>query len=512
MPNLFAHLVLYSFPLVVLVLFKRLPRHEALIWSVLGGYLFLPEQTGIDLPLLPELNKVLIPSLTAAILCLVLPDATAMPRRRSHARETTETSGPDRQRSVIATLCVIILLLLPIATMQTNQEPVIAGSRFISGLREYDIFSMALNTGVMLLPFLLARRYLASQEAQLALLRALVIGGLIYSLLILVEVRLSPQLNRWIYGFHAHSFAQHIRNGGFRPMVFIQHGLRVGIFILMGVFAAGILWRFGKAASHDVAPVASSRDKLGPARKRPYLLWCGWLFVVLFLSKTLGAFLIALVLLPVVLFLKARTQVLVAAVIAGIVILYPTLRQTNLLPIAAVQDLALSISVERAGSFNFRLDNEETLLARADTKPFFGWGGWGRSRIYDEFSGRDLSVTDGAWVIVFGVSGWVGYLATFGLLTWPIFMLVRKRKSINLVTSGLTLILAGNLVDLIPNSSLTPLTWLIAGTVLGALEMTRQTKNKENGSLRLQRQMRQPAKTQRQVLSTTRRPAARNAR
>jgi hypothetical protein len=510
MPNLFAHLVLYSFPLVVLVLFKRLPRHEALIWSILGGYLFLPEQTGIDLPLLPELNKVLIPSLTAAILCLVLPDATAMPRRRSQARETTEKGERDRQRSVIATLCVVILLLLPIATMQTNQDPVIVGPRFIPGLREYDIFSMALSTAVMLLPFLLARRYLASQKAQLALLRALVVGGLVYSVMILVELRLSPQLNRWIYGFHAHSFAQHVRNGGFRPMMFLEHGLRVGIFILMGVFAAGILWRFGQAAGSDAAPVAGRRNKRGPASNQQYLLWCGWLFVVLFLSKTLGAFLIALVLLPIVLLLKARTQILVAAVIAAMVILYPSLRQTNLLPISAVQDLASSISAERSQSFNFRLDNEEILLARADTKPFFGWGGWGRSRIYDAFSGRDISVTDGTWVIVFGVSGWIGYLATFGLLTLPIFMLVRKRRSVNLVTSGLTLILAANLVDLIPNSSLTPLTWMIAGTVLGALEMTRQTEIKGNGAPRLQRQMQ--TQTQRRVLTTTRRPPARNAR
>lgn len=513
MPNLFAQLVLYSFPLVALILFKRLPRHEALIWSILGGYLFLPEQTGIDLPLLPELNKVLIPSLTAGAMCLLLPDATSAPLRRGQSRKTTKEPAPDRQRSVIVTLLLITLILLPIATFQTNQEPVIAGPRFIPSLREYDIFSMMLNTAVMLLPFLLARRYLATQDAQLALLRALVVGGLIYSLLILVEVRLSPQLNRWIYGFHAHSFAQHIRNGGFRPMVFIEHGLRVGLFILMGVFAAGILWRFNKNAEPEPArQVSGGRIDRQQVRKPPYLLWCGWLFVILYLSKTLGAFLIALVLLPVVLFLKPRMQLLVAIVIAGMVLLYPSLRQTNLLPISAVQELASSISAERAGSFNFRLDNEEILLERASIKPLFGWGGWGRSRVFDAFTGRDISVTDGTWVIIFGISGWIGYIATFGLLTWPTFMLVRRREPITLVTSGLTLILAANLVDLIPNSSLTPLTWMVAGTVLGALETKSQTKTKTAVAKRSIPQPPQMPKTRRHSFITTRRPPARNTR
>ena len=261
-----------------------------------------------------------------------------------------------------------------------------------------------------------------------------------------------------------------------------------------------------------MTPVAGRRSSSGKVRKAPYLLWCGWLFVILFLSKTLGAFLIALVLLPVVLFFKARTQILVAAAIAGMVLLYPTLRQANVLPIGAVQDLASSISADRAASLNTRLENEETLLARANVKPLFGWGGWGRSRIFDQFSGRDLSITDGTWVIAFGVSGWVGYLATFGLLTWPTFMLVRRRGAVNLVTSGLTLVLASNLVDLIPNSSLTPLTWTLAGSVLGGLEVMKRTRQEADRSPRLRREAAPQAKTQRQALITSRRTTARNLR
>ena len=81
MPNIFASLVLYSYPLVVFLLFRRLDRPQALIWSIMAGYLFLPEQTGIDLPLLPALDKTLIPSLSAAVMCLDLPERPGGSRR-----------------------------------------------------------------------------------------------------------------------------------------------------------------------------------------------------------------------------------------------------------------------------------------------------------------------------------------------------------------------------------------------------------------------------------------------
>ena len=63
MSNAFASIVLYGWPLVVLMLFRLLPRTEAIIWSVLGGYLFLPLGTGFDLPLIPVVDKNAVPAL-----------------------------------------------------------------------------------------------------------------------------------------------------------------------------------------------------------------------------------------------------------------------------------------------------------------------------------------------------------------------------------------------------------------------------------------------------------------
>ena len=146
-----AQLILYGYPLVVLMMFQRLSRHEALIWSILCGYLFLPERIGIDLPLLPQLNKVLIPSFTAGLMCLLLPDADGL--KKNHRRSTRATALKDasdntaspRRGSAMANICLLVIFLVPIGVFATNTEAVVYGPRRIEGVRPYDIFSMILN-------------------------------------------------------------------------------------------------------------------------------------------------------------------------------------------------------------------------------------------------------------------------------------------------------------------------------------------------------------------------------
>ena len=461
MPNLFASLVLYSYPLVVFLLFRRLDRPQALIWSIMAGYLFLPEQTGIDLPLLPALDKTLIPSLSAAVMCLILPERQAGSRRAATRVEAQGRMSHAVRGDKLADLCILVLFAVPVAIYATNTDPVIAGPRLIAGLRPYDIFSMMLGTGVTLLPFLLSRRYLNTPEAQLSLLRAFVAAGLVYAVLILIEVRLSPQLNKWIYGFYSHSFAQHIRAGGFRPMVFIEHGLRVGIFMAMATLAALTLWRARRATGDQGITVASGLWSSGA-----YLGVFLWLLVILVLSKTIGALAITLMLIPVVGILGTRLQTVIATGLTALILLYPMLRAADVVPVETIVAAAEDVSAERAGSLQFRLDNEDILLDRAALKPAFGWGGWGRSRVFDPVTGRDVSVTDGSWIIAFGNSGWAGYLAQFTLLTLPILTLSWRRRDTPIVTAGLTFMLVANMIDLIPNSGLTPLTWLLAGTLM----------------------------------------------
>ena len=55
------------------------------------------------------------------------------------------------------------------------------------------------------------------------------------------------------------------------------------------------------------------------------------------------------------------------------------------------------------------------MLERASERILFGWGRFGRSRVYNEY-GSDISVTDGRWIITLGQFGVVGFMGEFGLL------------------------------------------------------------------------------------------------
>jgi hypothetical protein len=90
-----------------------------------------------------------------------------------------------------------------------------------------------------------------------------------------------------------------------------------------------------------------------------------------------------------------------------------------------IDTAGLVFEPQRVASLATRIDNENTLAARARLEPIFGWGGWGRSRIYDS-AGNDISITDSQWIITFGINGGLG-LAAFvitGLL--PAVLLRRK--------------------------------------------------------------------------------------
>ncbi|WP_096787991.1 hypothetical protein [Rhodobacter sp. CZR27] len=504
MPNLFAYLALLAWPLVVFVMFRRLSLPTALVWSILGGYLFLPSLPVFDLPALPAVDKTLIPSLSAAVMCLAVSRRERLlqrtgqrrkadrrdrqpaplgytgdggrlpPRLRPARRSVPQEQAAPRQAEEgmdqpggqgIINLLIAAALVTPFLTALTNPEPVLAGGRLIPSIRLYDAVSMVSGVLVTLLPFLLARRYLSTPAAREKLLRAFVAGGLAYSALILIEVRLSPQLNTWIYGYFPHSFLQHIRAGGFRPIVFLPHGLWVGIFMAMTVLAALTLSRLA----------GTSRER------RRWLLTALWLVIVLVLSKTLGALAITLLLAPVALLLGPRKQMMVAAALGAVLLLYPMLRGAGWIPVQQISGWAAAIDAERAQSLNFRLQNEDMLLERANLKPVFGWGGWGRSRVYDPATGEDLSVTDGAWIIVAGTTGWAGYLALFGLLVIPALRqaIGRNRGHATFAASGAAMMLAANYVDLLPNATLTPITWMLAGALAGGYASARQPHQAE---------------------------------
>ncbi len=436
---------LFLWPFICLIFFRVWKLPTAVSASLLGGYLLLPTQTKLDLPVLPALDKNSIPALTT--LCLTI---WALGRDRAEAAVSPGWLPRDRMSLLLLSLFVVSA----IGTALTNSEGVMNGSVYQPGLRLYDGLSIGLTMLIALLPLLLGRKILATAENQRQFLTVLVLAAVGYAFLALYEVRMSPQLNKMVYGFFPHSWLQHIRGGGFRPLVFLTHGLWLGIF-----FACAALAAVGMALA-----ARTGADRL------KFTLAAFFLIVTIFMSKVLGALALTLLLTPI-LFLPKRVQVIATAGLAAIVLLYPTLRAVDLVPTERVLSIASSISVERASSLKFRLDQEDRLLEHAQRKPMFGWGGYNRDRIFND-EGRDTTVTDGRWIIVFSQGGWARYFAEFGLFVWGATSLL-WRRDLQRPTVIITVMLVVNLLDLLPNSGLSPLTYMMAGALIGSRERIR---------------------------------------
>tara|TARA_R110002049_G_scaffold23781_7_gene84817 strand:+ start:19513 stop:20970 length:1458 start_codon:yes stop_codon:yes gene_type:complete len=453
MPNPIAYLMLLNWPFVCLVMFRNMALQRALIWSILGGYLLLPPLTEFNLPLVPALDKVSIPNLSVVLII-----AFAM-KQKLHL-------WPDGWS---ARVLVAGLVLSAVPTVMTNGDPIlfqelrgVAPITFIvdalPGQSIRDVGSVLIAQMLTLVPFLLARQFLADEKGLRELLLAFMLGGVIYSVPALIEIRFSPQINVWIYGFFQHSFEQMMRDGGFRPIVFLPHALWLALFMCTALLSACALARQTPQLDRWKA-----------------LLLAGYLAVILYLCKSLASQVYALLLVPMVLLTPPRWQIRLALVFGIVAVVYPMLRNAGLVPLDAILAQAEAISADRAQSLGYRFGNEEQLLARAAEKPLFGWGGWGRSLIRDAQTGTILSIPDGRWIIIFGTFGWLGYLCEFGLLALPLLLIwlsLRTAPGVALSpwVAPLTLILGITMMDMLLNATLTPLTWLTAGAILGHAE------------------------------------------
>ena len=441
MPNALAYLALFSWPVAMLILLIRLPLDKALIWSLLGAYLLLPpEPASIEFPLVRSLNKETFTVIMFSVLVLWRHGAAAF----------------SLPRNWLTRALMAVFVISPLFTVLNNGEPLVfVEGLVVPGLKWNDALGLCIKKGLVLLPFVLAYNALNSRESLRSLLKALVVACLFYSVMMLIEIRLSPQLNLWIYGYQQHLFSQTVRASGFRPMVFLDHGLWLAFFAMTACLSSLALWRATPS----------------PGRAM-YMVAFLYLFALLVLSKSLGALLFAIMMIPLIVMIGRNAQLTITMIITVFVLSYPVLKTTGIFPGEALVAQAAKISPERAHSLKFRFDNEDDLLERAGEKPIFGWGSWGRNQIRDPESGELTSVTDGRWIITFGVYGWVGFIAEFALLTLPLLRLRRAvRREPAEVTSAtigaLSLILAFNVLDLLPNATLTPLTWVFAGVLMG---------------------------------------------
>lgn len=447
--NWFALLALLGWPLVAVTFYRVLPFSRATIWTVLGGYLALPSEVAIKFAMIPALDKNSIPNICACIGCIA-----CTPRRG-------KSSIPK-----FSLLIAALYLLSPLVTSALNNDLIfVGGGLVLPGVGYYDAVSAILYQTLFFLPFLLGWRYLRDPADIEAIFRALVVAGLFYSLLTLFEIRMSPQLSRWVYGVFSSTFITEARYGGFRPVVFLINGLALSFFLMTTVLAA--------LALHRTRTPAKRISMRGAAT---------YLALVVVLTKSAGSLLYTIGAGLLVSFAAPRTLIRIATVLVTIALAYPLLRASGVVPTDTLVNMASAVNMERGSSLETRFEQEDQLLARASERFMFGWGRYGRNRVHTEEYGGDISLTDGMWIITMGQFGLVGFLALFGLLSLPVFRAAQSLRFIKTdvektLLACLSLIVALTVVEQIPNASISPWSWLMAGVLLARTESIRSSQS-----------------------------------
>jgi hypothetical protein len=406
--------------------------------------MLLPIRTEFDLPLFPPLGKDSIPVLAAIFGILYI--------------KKTSINLLNRREDKTLWWLLIFLFISPIITSFTNSNSILNNTVYIEGMSLYDGVSILFNQSLLVIPFFIGRRFFRTYEQQLLFFKMLITAVLIYSVFMLIEVRISPQLHTWLYGYFPYEFNQQKRFGGFRPVVWMGHGLWVAFFTFIALSIAIIL----------------NKSKMRVSFLSPLHLVI-YLFILLVLCKSMGSVVYGFLFLLALSVLSTKLQAKAALFLAIIAISYPFLTITEVFPHNQLVSLAESVNEERAGSLAYRFEQDAMTIERAKEKIFFGWGGWSRNLIFDPETGKQLSVLDGHWIKVFSKFGLFGFIAQFGIMFLCVY---RSYQAYNFISSaqekkifvGHMLIIGFILIDQLVNRTLVPFIWLVIGVQFGRAE------------------------------------------
>jgi hypothetical protein len=431
-----------SIPVMLGTVFLLRPS-TAVLAVALGAEMFLPERVSLKLPLMPPFDKHNLPYLCIFVACLI--------------RYPGRMTKLPRPRWIVG--LAVLLLVGGVLTALTNRDSLVMGGGqvYLPALTVKDGFYMGIaNFLSSFVPLFLGYALLRKPEDLERLVVGLAVACLVYIPFAMVELRMSPQWHYWIYGYYQHFFGQTLRWGGYRPMVFMSHGLALARFFFAGTCCLLILSRYRRAL-------------LGlPIR---FLAWTQLL--VLIACKSTGAIVFAAAAVPLLAWSKPKRQLLVASWLAVVIVLYPALRLGGIFPVAQMLEAAGAVQADRAESLAFRFRNEDDVLARTRERILFGWGEYDRNAVFDEW-GDKRSVLDGYWIIRLSMNGIVGFVASFGPLLIPIWWTrrllptVTEEKDRRLV-AGLALLLALLALDLIPNGLWAFYPFLLAGALIRRL-------------------------------------------
>jgi len=414
-------LALYIWLPISIYLFFKYPAQRAAMLGFIGAWMFLP-QGYISISPLPDYDRMAAACYGIFVGAMIF-DAPRLTTFRP---------------SWIDIPIILFCLSLPVTQVANGISPI------------SPTFNQIVVWGA---PYFVGRLYFNNLDGLRKLAIGIVIGGLIYIPFCLVEGVMGPLLHEKVYGYNAFDdWSQARRFGGWRPVVFMNHGLMTAMWMLTATLTGLWLWK---------------TKVIKKIKGKPFKPLVFFLLLVFINCRSTGAWVLLLfgwLVLVACSFLKTNFPMLLLVAIA---IFYLSVAVTGSATAEQLTDPLRAIFPEdRIASVYFRLINEEILGEHARNKMLLGWGASGGNRVGD-------AVTDSLWIIVFGVQGVVGIITWAAALLLPVIRFCARYPASSWkhpkVAPAAVLAVCLNLyfIDCLLNAMINPVFTLVAGGLSG---------------------------------------------
>jgi hypothetical protein len=428
--------VLAVWVVVCVVLFLRRPGPDAAVIALVGGWALLPtgrypasvfvqpvgtggSMPSLALPVDPLVNK----ATAIGLGCLAGVLLFAWPAVR-------------RLRPAWVDLPILAWCLVPVDSALANGLPATEGlaqARYL-----------VLTWGV---PYLLGRVFLTDPSTLRKLPLALVLAGLLYLPLCLVEFVQPPFLYTTIYGPHPYQLVSE-RYVGWRPMVFLEGGNQLGMWMASAAVSAAWLWRAGRINAFAGLPAGPVTAALVSAN---------------FLFQSFTAIVVMLVSLAFLLVsgqkrpvrMGSRRAWMIAIFLVGMVVCVAAFGLARRASDPGFRALVRgAFGAVGKGSLPWRLARYLDQIPRFAQRPILGWSrpDWSADHTFVD------PISTGLWFHTLGRYGLLGLACSTAVLLGPVVRVLRRLParswhtpagSVPLLTA---LLLAINLADSLLNS------------------------------------------------------------
>lgn len=450
-------LALLAFFPLVMYLFTRMPPHRAIIAAVVGGMLFLPVMRmaqvmpGSPTPIVIGSLFALSKTNTIVVACLL----------------SVLIFDSQRILDFRPRWYDVPMMYWCIASVVSNlTNGILLNNVYGQGRDHFLQWSIY---------YFLGRLYLGNLAAIKDLAIGLLLGAMAYVPFFLYEVARGPHMHLRIYGFFQHQPGQAVRFGLNRPMVFMDHGLAVAIFMVPVAVLAFWMWWTKALTSLPL------RRGMMPI---PMLWVVATLLVCAVLTVSSGSILLGLAVLGTLVVTSRMSYALLLVVLLAMPPLYVGLRTSgawtgdNL-----VEWIQTNFHKDRAASLEFRFLNENKLIVKVHEQPVLGWGDTGLAqKLKERQSESEKPVTDGQWIITIGNHGVLGLTMMYLSMVLPSIRFAFKYKGQQWAdpqiapAAVLMVILPIWMIDCLLNAMYIPVWVLAAGALAGFVDLPVATR------------------------------------